>query len=1030
MAEKTGFLPPSDLLQRLEGIEAGLRKNKKVGRAGWLGLVPSLTGLVVALLEGDRVGREVDQSVLVSTFGVLSATFLFLVGRSRLWRTESRQPFRYTCTVRRFQPLAGLASNQFKELSEWMEYDLAERLNERIGRLSFFDAPHSDGDAHSDPAAALDDDASHVDVTGQYLVRERHHRNRSGEHLVREQRQCGEDHYKRMIEVTPRVRIGGGQSPATLGHPVKFTIRVPPGSEAETVDTGPSLDRTGAGRTAPGQMELDDYDKLIERVYFSVATEIYRQIRKDVQRKIQMLPTPFLRATAYFYEAEDYARSNTLDAYDEARQLYESATQMYDPRLRPPPRRKVFRPLLWLLQVKTKVTWFLRRVLANFVPRLSLPEVMAAKSEIGYANTLLHRRLLAGMSGHKINPTYEARPVVNRAIKRLDRLPRDVPGCQEALFQAHVTAALSWWSLEAISKARGSLRAARRVFPSAFSTDARYLFAAGLIDPRLHSSVPVLTHAVEQEPRFEIAQFELAVRSEMMWRRASTLEKAAATKVFEEYETVLKLDPGNIRAWGNLGYMRWLLGEGDEARLAFERGREYKQIQRGTDIGSLDYGLARVAAEEGNLDEAYAYYQSAVAAQITQVVSDAKNLSSQFYFFDYIGDAMLERFERFCDVVVRRCDEEAAALSAETGNGTHGAAKEERPAAPHITPKMFDSVAAFVFNDYGEACHTYYIRNGDRNAETTARACYEKAMRRDPKFVMPYYNLFLINRYERDIDAAVECLDKVEDLEPSWPHAILARLSIGAEWASDQTWRKPVDRSDRPRARRRPELAFEVPGEVKQKAGLENLGDDVKEKLEALIPHDWLWRSNGDGLEFDWRAVYRAGLERTLRWEREMDDLHVRSLFMWDIANLLNQERGPLAARALGRARIGHWGEDYDYVSSAPVMLLRQIKEHFWPSDLRVLLTWRQLYPDREADDGIRELIRHWLGQDPTSWWALELLVTDVLDFRGDEIIFFTSDEKRKHLHKALEQLDLAPGSGRAERCMRDWIETQLVSLS
>jgi hypothetical protein len=75
------------------------------------------------------------------------------------------------------------------------------------------------------------------------------------------------------------------------------------------------------------------------------------------------------------------------------------------------------------------------------------------------------------------------------------------------------------------------------------------------------------------------------------------------------------------------------------------------------------------------------------------------------------------------------------------------------------------------------------------------------------------------------------------------------------------------------------------------------------------------------------------------------------------------------------------------------------------------------------------------LGQDPTSYWALELVVTDVFDFRGSEIAFFSRDEKLHHLRKALEQLDLAPktgdgGAGRAEVCMRRWINGQLERLT
>jgi hypothetical protein len=243
---------------------------------------------------------------------------------------------------------------------------------------------------------------------------------------------------------------------------------------------------------------------------------------------------------------------------------------------------------------------------------------------------------------------------------------------------------------------------------------------------------------------------------------------------------------------------------------------------------------------------------------------------------------------------------------------------------------------------------------------------------------------------------------------------------------------KQVGTDERRRTRKR-QPAFELPEDVKTQAGLHELDASVKAKLEALVPHDWLWKLEDDQLEFDWRAVYRSGFERSLKWEREMDDLHVRSLFMWDIANLYTQERGPRVARALGKVGRLDWREGY--AATAPLMLLRQIKEHFWPADLRVLLTWRQLYDDKAAEDAIRELVLHWLGQDPTSYWALELVVTDVFDFRGAEIAFFNQDEKLRHLRKALEQLDLLPkagdgGAGRAEVSMRRWIKGQLERLS
>ena len=83
-----------------------------------------------------------------------------------------------------------------------------------------------------------------------------------------------------------------------------------------------------------------------------------------------------------------------------------------------------------------------------------------------------------------------------------------------------------------------------------------------------------------------------------------------------EYEEVLKINPGNIVALAAQGYVLWLLGGADNAKLAkkkFETGLEFKDIVRETFVGELNYGLARIAAEEGAFEESYALYTQAIA---------------------------------------------------------------------------------------------------------------------------------------------------------------------------------------------------------------------------------------------------------------------------------------------------------------------------------------------------------------------------------------------------------------------------------
>lgn len=547
----------------------------------------------------------------------------------------------------------------------------------------------------------------------------------------------------------------------------------------------------------------------------------------------------------------------------------------------------------------------------------------------------------------------------------------------------------------------------------------------------MRSSVPALRNAVERDPRFEIAQFQLAVRSEMVWRTRPSLEPTVARIVVDEYEEVLKLNPGNIRAWGNVGYVWWLLGDRKRAHKAYERGREYKQIQRGTDVGALDYGLARVAAEEGRLEDAYRHYLSAVASHATTGVSDARFTSSQFYFFDFIGDPMLERFEAYAHHVVTACD-------------------RQRTRGRNVPGRVRDSVAAFVLNDLGEALHTYFIRNADPKAGEDAHTAYTDAVKRNSNFVLPYYNLYLMAMYRGDLDDALEQLQHVRNLEPNWTDGVLAALAAPAEWANDQAWAslgtRQIDLTEEPRRgavrhrHGRPKLERSsgsrtevfLPEGVKERATKITSGKETMEQLERLLPHRWWWKAGDEErLEFDWLAIEELGPERA----KEMDDLHVRALLMWDLACLLLEMDGSscagadVTASASGQAGVPESGE------SRPKMLLSRIKDQFWPANFRVLLTWRQLGPDAAADEDLRELVQNWLGADPTSHWALGVLRTKFRTLGGAEQALFSPDEQRRQLRRALEQCHSrlrgeAEAPRRAIASVQAWVEGELAKLS
>ena len=209
--------------------------------------------------------------------GLALVLFLVVASWARFWLEASKAPFRYTCSVAEFQRMGG-ADGPAESHWSWLSHDLAERLNQRIGRLLFVD----EALAKPDPRGV----ESHVHLGGSYGVRK--------------------DRQDRwVVEVTPRVRIGPPGNAETLAHTVVFPLAGTPGGAAPKLADIPA-------RT---------YDRILERVYFSVASELYKQIQHDVGERIDLLPTDYFRAVALFHEAEDYARSNTLDAYEYARRL-------------------------------------------------------------------------------------------------------------------------------------------------------------------------------------------------------------------------------------------------------------------------------------------------------------------------------------------------------------------------------------------------------------------------------------------------------------------------------------------------------------------------------------------------------------------------------------------------------------------------------------------------------------------------------------------------------------------------------------
>jgi hypothetical protein len=919
----------------VQGVEQGLLKGRRLGRAGGIGTV--LAGAIeVGLVAAKRSGTIEVTSILSAwpfvVSGFVLALSLGLLNWSRLWLKESREPFRFTFSVDAFEPLPESKATDPK--LRWLQSDLRDLLAERIGRLQRLDGGAS-SIAPGDDAAGGDAGGefprhSHIHVSGSYVVREPNLENR-----------------RVQIEVSPWVRIGSARRASRLARGVSYRTATPGAEQASRQPTNlrPATRQPEAAED-DSILTLNDYQRVLDRVYFSVASEIYDQIRRNVERKIALLPNDRFRAVAYFCEAEDFARSNTLDAYETARQLYAEAIARSDPGWNPLASGAARRALQRVRRGIAEGLGRLRLGCSWVWPRLARKSMLLSRAEMGYANMLLYRRALATLSGQRVNPVFEARPVASRAMERLRRTPDTVPRRRETLFEAFITLGLTWTFLRSRRRAEAFLAEARDLCPLLADQDPRYLFAAGMAETRVLSKLPLLRRSVELHPQFEVARFHLALTSERLWRSRPRLEPAVARDfVCQYYEEVVKINPGNVSAWSHLGYVHWLMGETEAARAAYENGLQYKDVKDDTYVAELEYGLARILAEDASsaphrgltaaaweerrlarFEEAFQHGRLGMIEEVSQGHAYQANGYSR-YFFEGISFAMLRRYWRY----KRRTVRALAELDTD-----------------RLPARMRDAVEAFVRSEFAEACWNFYLRTWDHRFLLRARSEYQIAIRLDPEAAIPRYNQYAVLRelgerasledpqssVPKDfLDEGYECIKKAHELEPTW---LDANIALALE-----------------RARREERLDRKL--------------------FERLLPHGWLWTS-GESHEpqLDWKAFRAKRLRRDLTWEREFDDVHVLSLFAF--AQALAAKEPPKPKR-FSRSTLAA-----EPTAAQAAELLVHIQRHFYPDDIELMriLAKIESHPEWEPRaapwhrDTLRTTATLWIMDDSVTYRALK----------------------------------------------------------
>ena len=586
-----------------------VRRGQRYRTVGWLGVLLS-AGIYAATELTSLWQKEAKPAAIVGT--AVAAISLLLINWTRLWVQESKEPFQYTFSVGEFEsgaspaPAGAVAAES--DPLEWLTRDLTEKLGERVSRLSLVeDATVPDSDPEGDPAA-------HVHISGWQGMR----RAEDGTWF---------------LEVVPRVRLGGKGAPAKLARTVRFKLR----GEAATGSEGD-----------PPLLSDNDYRRLLERVYWSVASQIYRQIRRGVERKVKLLPPGRLRAAAYLSEADDYAISNTLDAYEAARQLYRSAQEIYDVNSRREPATRWRHFFTAVLQRFDSARRRVRRWMAGRLRRFGRREVLTARAQLGYARMLVAEWHLKHLCGTVATDLYEAAPTIEKAIARLDGIPEDVAERESVLFRAYVTQAMARTYLQDPLGSDEALKRAERLLPTRAHDDAEFLFAAGMAEGQAVRALRLLAEAIEIDPAMERARSLRALRYEELWRSREPFEPEVAELVDAEYADVISVNPGNVSAWANRGYIGWLLANevADEARRgdrrrepgwrergieSLEAGRQYKEVRGDAMVADLDWNLARFAAEDGDFDRAYFHYVEAVSAMLGE-----PRLGFVSYYFDKV----------------------------------------------------------------------------------------------------------------------------------------------------------------------------------------------------------------------------------------------------------------------------------------------------------------------------------------------------------------------------------------------------------
>ena len=170
----------------------------------------------------------------------------------------------------------------------------------------------------------------------------------------------------------------------------------------------------------------------------------------------------------------------------------------------------------------------------------------------------------------------------------------------------------------------------------------------------------------------------------------------------------------------------------------------------------------------------------------------------------------------------------------------------------------------------------------------------------------------------------------------------------------------------------------------------DELSGDAVELARMLLPNAWMWRKEGDKMEFDWSSLRNPTYRDEQRWQCDLDDLQVKALWTW----VQPQLRRLKERTATSQPPKGDQGSAEAEHRQHVVDLLEHIRRHFWPQASELLRDLDRLDGTESSRQRIVDPIREKLKQSPTDLSTLKLLSAP----------YFDIDERIKCVGAALDK--------------------------